>query len=335
VKRFRYVLWRVLALIPVLVGVTLVTFSISHLVKGDPARMMAGDMADEATLAAIRKEFNLDKPLVIQYTTYLKNLVQGNFGVSYQSRRPVTESLRGALPATVELSLVAAVLGTVAAIPLGILAAVRRNRLIDHVVRITSVGGVSLPVFWFGVVLLVIFYRELGWVPAGGRFDARLALPPNRTGMLMLDTLLNGDWSGFVLALKYLILPAFVLGYGYMALVARMVRSSMLEVLSQDFIRTARSKGLTERRVIYGHALRNAMIPTLTVVGMGVANLLGGAVLTESVFGWPGLGKLSVDATMFLDYPLIMGVTLVITTAYVVVNLVVDILYGILNPQVN
>jgi len=175
---------------------------------------------------------------------------------------------------------------------------------------------------------------RLGWLPAGGRFDPRLALPPGRTGLLIIDTLLAGDLAAFGLALKYLIMPAFVLGYSYMALVARMVRSSMLEVLSQDYVRTARSKGLREGRVIYGHALRNAMIPTLTVIGMGVANLLGGAVLTESVFAWPGMGKLSVDATMSLDYPIIMAVTLVITATYVLVNLVVDVLYGILNPQV-
>jgi len=334
VKRVRYLAWRLLALVPVLIGVTLVTFAISHSIKGDPARIMAGDMADESTLASIRREFNLDKPLYVQYVTYLRNLTKGNMGMSYQSRRPVSESLRAAIPATLELALTAALFGTLLAVPLGILAAVKRNRLIDHVVRVASVGGVSLPVFWFGVVLLVIFYRKLGWLPAGGRFDPRLALPPGRTGLLIIDTLLAGDLAAFGLALKYLIMPAFVLGYSYMALVARMVRSSMLEVLSQDYVRTARSKGLREGRVIYGHALRNAMIPTLTVIGMGVANLLGGAVLTESVFAWPGMGKLSVDATMSLDYPIIMAVTLVITATYVLVNLVVDVLYGILNPQV-
>jgi peptide/nickel transport system permease protein len=335
VKRLRYLAWRLVVLIPVLIGVTLVTFGISRSIKGDPARIMAGDMADESTLASIRREFNLDKPLYVQYLTYVENLTKGNLGISYQSHRPVSEGLREAIPATLELSLVAALLGTLAAIPLGVVAAVKRNKWIDHVVRVTAVGGVSLPVFWFGVILLVVFYRNLSWLPAGGRFDPRLALPPARTGLLLIDTLLAGDMAGFWISLKHLLLPSFVLGYSYMALVARMVRSSMLEVLSQDYIRTARGKGLAENRVIFRHALRNAMIPTLTVIGMGVANLLGGAVLTESVFAWPGLGKLSVDATLYLDYPVIMSVTLLVTTAYVVVNLVVDLLYGILNPRVN
>jgi peptide/nickel transport system permease protein len=335
VKRLRYLGWRLLLLIPVLLGVTIVTFTISHAIKGDPARIMAGDMADEATLASIRREFNLDKPLPIQYVTYVRNMMVGNLGTSYQSRRPVTESLRAAIPATVELAVTAAVFGTLFAIPLGIIAAVKRNKLIDHVIRVGSVGGVSLPVFWFGVVLLVLFYRELGWLPAGGRFDPRLVQPKPVTGLLLVDTLLAGNLTGFKIALKHLALPAFVLGYSYMGLVARMIRSSMLDVLSQDFIRTARAKGLTQGRVIYGHALRNAMIPTLTVVGMGIANLLGGAVLTESVFAWPGLGKLSVDAALALDYPVIMAVTLVITMTYVIVNLVVDLMYGILNPQVS
>jgi peptide/nickel transport system permease protein len=331
----RYLAWRLLVLIPVLIGVTLVTFGISRAIKGDPARIMAGDMADESTLASIRREFNLDKPLYVQYLTYVGNLTKGNLGISYQSHRPVSESLREALPATIELSLVAALFGTVVAIPLGVVAAVKRNRWVDHLVRVTAVGGVSLPVFWFGVILLVVFYRNLSWLPAGGRFDPRLALPPARTGLLLIDTLLAGNFAGFVMSVKHLLLPGFVLGYSYMALVARMVRSSMLEVLSQDYIRTARGKGLAETRVIYRHALRNAMIPTLTVIGMGVANLLGGAVLTESVFAWPGVGKLSVDATLYLDYPVIMAVTLIVTATYVVVNLVVDLLYGILNPRVN
>jgi len=335
VKRLRYLAWRLLVLIPVLIGVTLVTFGISRSIKGDPARIMAGDMADESTLASIRREFNLDKPLYVQYLTYVGNLTRGNLGISYQSHRPVSESLRAAMPATLELAFIAALFGTLAAIPLGVLAAVKRNSWVDHLVRVTAVGGVSLPVFWFGVILLVIFYRNLSWLPAGGRFDPRLALPASHTGLMLADTLLAGDLAGFLISLRHLLLPGFVLGYSYMALVARMVRSTMLEVLSQDFIRTARGKGLAERHVIYRHALRNAMIPTLTVMGMGMANLLGGAVLTESVFAWPGLGKLSVDATLYLDYPVIMAVTLIITTSYVVINLLVDLLYGILNPRVN
>lgn len=334
-KRLRYAAWRVLSLIPILLGVTLITFTISHSIPGDPARIMAGDMADEETLESIRRQFNLDKPAHIQYFTYVRNLVGGNMGTSYQSRRPVTESLKSALPATVELAVAAGLIGTLGAIPLGIIAAVKRNKLIDHVIRVGSVGGVSLPVFWFGVVLLVIFYRELGWLPAGGRFDPRLIQPPSVTGLLTVDTLLAGDMKGFTLALKHLALPSFVLGYSQLGLVARMVRSSMLDVLSQDYVRTAYAKGLANRRVVYGHALRNAMIPTLTVVGMGIANLLGGAVLTESVFAWPGIGKLSVDATLYLDYPVIMAVTLVITFGYVLINLIIDLMYGILNPQVS
>ncbi|MBA2451138.1 MAG: ABC transporter permease [Chloroflexi bacterium] len=333
-KTLRYIGVRVVMLGPVLLGISLLTFAVAHLVPGDPARMLAGDQADRATLEAIRTSFRLDDPLWVQYLVYLQRLLQGDMGTSYREQVPVLEALLRTFPATLELAIVAVILALAAALPLGILGAVYHNRVVDHVIRVLSVGGVSIPVFWLGIMLLLLFYYRLGWLPGTGRLDPHLSIPPQVTGMYLLDSLLAGQWATFRDALLHILLPAFSLAYGYLALVARMLRSSMLDVLGQDYIRTARAMGLPFDRIVVGHALKNAMIPTVTVAGLGIATLLGGAVLTETVYSWPGMGKLMVDSILFLDYPVVTGATMLIAATYVTINLFVDVLYTALNPQI-
>lgn len=333
-SRASYVLYRLVGLIPTLMGVIVLIFFLSRSIKGDPARMMAGDMADKQVLDTIRREFMLDQPVPVQFAAYLRNLALGNLGISYQTKRPVLESLLERLPATLELTLAALGFALLCALPLGILSAVRRNQPIDHLVRVISVAGISMPVFWSGLMLIYVMYVKLGWLPGGGRIETTTQPPPTLTGLYTLDSLLAGNWSLFVESAKHLVMPAFILGYGYMALLSRIVRSSMLEVMGMDYIRTARSKGLSERATIVRHGLRNALIPVTTLAGLAFAGLLGGAVLTETIFSWPGMGKYVVDAILFLDYPVVMGFTLIIAIIYMVVNLGVDLLYSWLNPQI-
>ncbi len=329
-----FILYRLIGMIPTLLGVMVVIFFLSRSIKGDPARMMAGDVADKQVLETIRREFKLDQPVYVQFFAYFQNLAVGNLGTSFQTKRPVLSSLLERFPATLELTLASLSFALLGAIPLGVLSAVKRNQPIDHLVRLLSVGGISMPVFWSGLMLIYLFYLKLDWLPGGSRLGVYTAPPPTITGMFTVDSLLAGNGPLFQESLSHLILPAFILGYGYMALLARMVRSSMLEVLTQDYIRTARSKGLAERAIVLRHGLRNALIPVTTLAGLAFAGLLGGAVLTETIFSWPGIGKFVVDAGLFLDYPVIMGFTLLIAIVYMFVNLVVDLMYSWLNPQI-
>ncbi len=333
-RTVRYVGVRLVLLAPVMLGISILTFTVAHLVPGDPARMLAGDQADRATLEAIRASFRLDDPLPVQYLVYLQRLLQGDMGMSYREQAPVLQALVRTFPATIELTIFAVVLSLCAAVPLGILGAVYHNRAVDHVIRVLSVGGVSIPVFWLGIMLLLLFYHRLGWLPGTGRLDPHLAIPPHVTGLYLVDSLLAGQWATFRDALAHIILPGFSLAYGYLALVARMLRSSMLDVLNQDYIRTARAMGQRYPRIVVGHSLKNALIPTVTVAGLGIATLLGGAVLTETVYSWPGMGKFMVDSILFLDYPVVTGATMLIAATYVSINLVVDVLYSALNPQI-
>ncbi|MGI9147128.1 MAG: ABC transporter permease [Chloroflexota bacterium] len=333
-RRSAYLLYRVAAMVPTLLGVIVLIFFLSRSIRGDPARMMAGDGADKQVLEQLRREFQLDQPLPVQLWAYVGNLAHGNMGVSYSTKRPVLDSLMERFPATVELTLASLLFAFAGALPLGVISAVRRNSTIDQVVRVVSVGGLSMPVFWSGLMLIWLLYAKLGWLPGAGRLGTYTPPPPTITGMYTLDSLLSGEWGTFVETMRYLLLPAVVLGYAYMATLARLIRSSMLEVLSQDYIRTARSKGLTNQAVIVRHALRNALIPVSTLAGLAFAALLGGAVLTETIFSWPGVGKYVVDAALYLDYPVIMGFTLLIAIVYMVVNLLVDLLYSWLNPQI-
>jgi peptide/nickel transport system permease protein len=334
VRQSSYVLYRLVAMIPTLLGVVVLTFILSRSIQGDPARMMAGDAADKQVLDQLRHEFRLDQPLPVQLWAYLDNLAHGNMGISYSTKRPVFESLMERFPATLELTLASLLVAFVGAVPLGVISAVKRNTAIDQVVRVLSVGGLSMPVFWSGLMLIWLLYAKLGWLPGAGRLGTYTPPPPTITGMYTVDSLLSGQWGVLAESLRYLVLPAVVLGYAYMATLARLIRSSMLEVLGQDYIRTARSKGLADRTVIVRHALRNALIPVTTLAGLAFAALLGGAVLTETIFSWPGVGKYVVDAALYLDYPVIMGFTLLIAIVYMVVNLIVDLLYSWLNPQI-
>jgi peptide/nickel transport system permease protein len=329
-----YLIHRLIALIPVIIGVTILVFIISHAIPGDPARMIAGQKASREAVENIRKSHGLDKPLPVQYLRYITGLAKGDLGVSIRNHRPVTEDLKDFFPATLELTLAALGLCLVIGLPLGVLSAVRRNRLTDHLTRVFSVFGVSTPVFWLGLMLLLLFYRHWGWLPGSGRIDVVLSPPYKITGMYLIDSLLAGDWSLFLNALSHIILPAFCLSYVYLAIVTRIVRSSMIAVLGQDYITTARANGISEIVVVVKHALKNSLIPTVTIVGLSFGELLGGAVLTETIFSWPGMGKYVVDSVNFLDFPAIMGFTLVAALAYMTINLAVDILYAALNPRI-
>lgn len=318
----------------VLVGVSLLTFLISHAIPGDPARLLAGQRASDEVVHQIRARYGLDQPLPVQYARYVVGLLQGDLGRSIRTGRPVAEDLARFFPATLELVVTALALAVVAGVPLGVISASRRNSWVDHLSRTVSVAGVSMPLFWLGVVALVLFYGRLGLLPGGGRLSP-YALPPRTvTGFLVLDALLAGEWTVAVDALQHLVLPASCLAFVHLGLVARQVRASLLEVLEQEYIRTAWAYGVPPRRILYRHALRNAIIPTLTVVGLALGDLLAGAVVSETIFAWPGMGSYVVDSIAFLDFPAIMGFTLVVAAGYTVVNLAVDIMTLFLDPRI-
>lgn len=329
-----FIVRRILYLIPVLIGVTLITFALSHLVPGDPARLIVGQRASEETLERVREELGLNKPVPVQYISYMKDLARGNLGTSIRSQRPVIQDLRERFPASFELTSLALLFCLIVAVPLGVVCAVKRNKPVDHMIRVFALFGVSMPVFWWGLILLLLFYVILGWLPGPGRIALDIAAPAGPTGMYLLDSLIAGDWQAFGSALSHIILPAFCLSYVYLAIMTRMVRSSMLEVLNQEYIRTARANGLSEWAIVVRHGLRNALVPTVTILGLSFGELIGGAILTEAIFAWPGLGSYLVESIGFLDFPSIMGFTILICVIYVMVNLLVDIAYGLLDPQI-
>jgi peptide/nickel transport system permease protein len=322
--------------VPLLLAVTLVTFTISHLIPADPLMAILPERAanDPDVVRMYRERWGLDRSLPEQYFYYLRNLLRGDLGESYTSRRPVAQDLRERFPATVELALAAMLYAVTMGLALGVVAAVWYERWIDHLARVIALIGVSVPVFWLGLLALQVFYANLRILPGPGRIDPRLTAPPFRTGFYTIDSLLAGDVPLFLNALAHLVLPGIVLGSYAMGIIARMTRSALLDVLQADYIRTARAKGLAERRVVLGHALRNALIPTVTVIGLTFGSLLAGAVLTETIFAWPGIGRYAVDAAMKLDLPAVMGVTLLIAIVYVVINFVTDVLYGVLDPRI-
>lgn len=330
----RLVVRRIVFLVFVLLGVTFVTFTVSHLIPGDPARMMVGQRASEETLQRVREQLGLNEPVPVQYARYLAGLLRGDLGTSIRTQRPVAEDLATYFPATLELALAAMFLAVLVGVPLGVISATRQNTWVDHLGRVVAIGGVSMPIFWFGLMALLVFYRWLGWFPGSERLDAFLSPPPRITGLYLVDSLLTGNLPVFWNSLWHLVLPASCLAYVQVAAISRLVRASMLEVLSQDYIRTVRAAGLPGWVVVYGHALRNALIPVVTGVGLSLGELLGGAVLTETIFSWPGMGKYVVDSVTFLDFPAIMGFTIVVAVGYVVINLVVDLSYYILDPRV-
>lgn len=330
-----FIIRRILLSLLALLLVTTVTFILAHSVPGDPINAVVSDRVDDpAVIENYRKKFGLDKPVALQYVYYMRNLARGDMGLSITTSEPVSKDLRRYLPATLELSGAAIIFALCTGIPLGIVAALKYNKAPDAAARGIALFGASVPVFYLALLFIYIFAVKLSWFPTGGRLDAGVDPPPHKTGMYTLDALLAGDFALFRQAMHHLFMPAIVLGAFSMGIVSRMVRSSLLEVMGQDYIRTARAKGLAETKVVAIHALRNAIIPTLTVIGLLIGALLAGAVLTETTFGWPGLGRYAVNAATKLDFPAVLGVTLISAFIYILSNLVVDILYSVIDPRI-
>ncbi len=331
-----YVGRRALVLPVMLVGITLLSFILSHAVPSDPVAVNLGELAaaNPDTVAAFRHRWGLDRPLPQQYLIYLWNLAHGDMGVSITTHQPVLIDLRHHLPATVELAVAAMLLSLVIGIPLGITSAIRRDSLVDQVGRSVSLVGVSMPVFWLGLMTLVIFYARLGWAPSAGELNPRVATPPFVTGFVVVDALLAGQGGIVPDALAHLALPALVLSSYSIGVITRMMRGSMLEVLGEDYVRTARAKGLSRWIITLRHAARNALLPVITVIGLSFGGLLSGAVVTETVFAWPGLGSYAFQSATSLDFPAIMGVGIVVASVYVLVNLVVDVAYAVVDPRI-
>lgn len=329
-----YLLRRLVGFVAVMIGVSIITFGLSHLVPADPAVVALGDHATDAQINAFREKYGLNKPVPEQYWIYVTNLLHGDLGISLRTRRPVAADLRTFFPATFELSLAALVVSILVGIPAGVISAAARNRLPDHVVRIVSLIGGSVPIFWLGLILITFFYGRLGWLPSGARIDKFIPPPPTLTGLFTLDSLLVGNYKAFWSSVKHLILPGLALGYFSTAIIARMMRSSMLEVLHQQYVLAARAKGLRQWKVLWRHAARNALIPTVTTIGVTFGSLLSGAVLTETIFSWPGLGRYATNSAISLDFPAVMGVTLLAALVYTAANLIVDVGYHWLDPRI-
>jgi peptide/nickel transport system permease protein len=332
----RFLLRRLLLLIFLLVGVSFMVFLITRLVPANPAVAYLGPVAagNPAAVAAFEVRWGLDKPLPVQYLVYLSHMLQGDLGVSIRTGRPVTADLAAAFPPTMELALVAMIFACVFGISFGIISAMRSGSITDQLLRGVSVSGVSVPSFWLGLLVLYVFYHKLHWFPGPGRLNAHLSFSGGPTGFLLLDSLLAGNMPVFQDAFLHLMLPGLVLGMFSMGLITRTTRSSLLDVLSLDYIRTARSKGLSHREVVSRHALINALTPVITVIGMGFGNLLSGVILVEKIFNWPGVGQYAYLSATGLDFPAISGVALMIALIYAVINLLIDILYALINPRV-
>jgi peptide/nickel transport system permease protein len=304
-------------------------------VPADPARAFAGGpKAQPETIERIRQELHLDKPIWQQYFYYLNDLIHLNLGKSYLENRQVTDSLAQYFPATFELTIFAMIIAVPLGIIGGIISAIRQNKISDHITRIIAIIGYSLPIFWLALMLQYVFAYQFPIFPLEGRLSVGMTSPASFTGLYVFDSILSGNLATLLSSLHHLLLPAFTLGFATLAIILRMMRSSMLEVMGTDYIRTARAKGLSERTVIYKHALRNAMIPTLTVTGLQFGALLSGAVLTETIFNWPGMGRFAAHAVLGLDFNAVMGFTLVVAIIYVIANLIVDILYAVVDPRV-
>ena len=329
-----YLLRRFVGFLAVMVGVSIITFGLSHLVPADPAVVALGDHASEAQIDAFREKYGLNKPVPEQYWIYVTGLLHGDLGISLRTRRPVAADLRDFFPATLELALTALIFSILIGIPAGVFSATKRNRAPDHAVRIASLIGGSVPIFWLGLMLLSLFYGRLGWLPGGARIDKFIPPPPMVTGLFTVDSLLAGDWKAFGSSVHHLLLPALALGYFSTAIIARMMRSSMLEVLNQPYVLVARAKGLPQAKVVWRHGVRNALIPTVTTIGVTFGALLSGAVLTETIFSWPGLGRYATNSAINLDFPAVMGVTLLAALVYTVINLFVDVGYHWLDPRI-
>ena len=331
---FRFIVTRASLLVPTFIGMTLLAFFLIRLVPGDPIETLAGERGiDPARHAVLLKEYGLDKPLFTQYGIYIERVLHGDLGKSVITQEPVMSEFLALFPATVELAICAVLFALLLGIPAGIIAAVKRNSLFDHGVMATSLTGYSMPIFWWGLLLILFFSVQLGWTPVSGRIAVQYYIEPV-TGFLLIDSLLSDDKGAFLSAVQHLILPAIVLGTNTLAVIARMTRSAMLEVLGEDYIRTARAKGLAPVRVVGVHALRNALIPVVTVIGLQVGVLFTGAILTETIFSWPGVGKWLIEAIARRDYPVLQGGMLLLGVIVMLVNVLVDLAYGLINPRI-
>jgi peptide/nickel transport system permease protein len=346
----RYFIRRLISVLPTLVGVTLVIFMFLRLIPGDPAVAMLGEHAAQENVERIREQLGLNRPLILdrdalaegnlpqfvnsQYLRYLGRLFRGDLGDSIHRRIAITETLKERFPATAELALIAISIGAVVGVIAGIVSAARRNSVLDTSTMLGSLAGVSMPIYWLGLMLIMLFAVVLKWLPAGGRLDPAIKLD-TVTNFYVVDSLITGNMAALGDSIKHLILPAIALATHPMSIIARMTRSSMLEVLQEDYIRTAHAKGLRERVVLMRHALKNAFLPVVTIIGLQTGALLAGAILTETIFAWPGIGKWVYDAILARDYPIVQGGTLLIAVIFVLANLVVDLSYAFLDPRIH
>ncbi len=329
-----FILKRIGLLIPTFIGITIVSFGFVRVLPGDPVLLMAGErgLTDER-YAALLTEFGYDRPIWVQYFEYLRDLLSGDFGNSLVTKQPVLTEFFTLFPATVELSLCAIIIAICIGIPAGIIAASKRGTFLDQAIMGTALVGYSMPIFWLGLLLIIVFSGMLGWTPVSGRISLLYFFPAD-TGFMLIDSLRSGQKGAFASAVNHLILPSFMLATIPLAVIARQTRSAMLEVLGEDYVRTARAKGLAPARVVGVHALRNAMIPVITVIGLSVGTLLAGAILTETIFSWPGIGKWMVDSIFRRDYPVVQSGLLLIAVMVMIVNLLVDMTYGLINPRI-
>ncbi|WP_156177754.1 ABC transporter permease [Bacillus sp. SA1-12] len=331
---FVYTVRRVLSLFPVLFGMTLIVFAIIHAIPGDPAQVILGQKATKEAIATLTRELGLDRPWYIQYVDYLKGLISGDLGTSLRTRGPINEEIWPYLAATIELTVVAMIIAVFVGVNAGIISAWFSHSWFDYLAMIFALIGVSMPIFWLGLMEQWAFSIELGWLPSTGREDVRNPVTAI-TNLYLIDTLVQGRMDQFGQVIQHLILPSIALATIPMAIIARMTRSTMLEVMKSDYIRTARAKGVSMFWVVYKHSLKNAIIPVLTVIGLQTGLLLGGAILTETIFGWPGIGRYLYDAIGYRDYPVIQSGILLIAAIFVVINLIIDLLYAFIDPRIN
>lgn len=334
-KGFLYlVIKRLISMIPVLFGSIVLVFVISHLIPGDPVRAAAGWWVTEEQVESLRRQLGMDKPVWNQFFDYIIRLTRGDLGISFRTREPINRELAIYFPASVELVLAASIIMIAVAIPLGVLSAKYKDKLLDHVSRIFSLFGISMPAFWLSLLVQMVFYYHLGWIPFGGRIDPNIPPPEHITGMYIIDSLLTSNYPALMSSLHHIIAPAFCLALSGIGLVMRMTRASMLESFYQDYVKTARAKGLPERIVIRRHVFRNALIPVVTTVGLTSGYLIGSSYLVEYIFMWPGISSYAAAGIIMNDFPAIMAATIVWTLCYLLINLVVDLLYGFLDPRI-
>ena len=331
----KYIAKRILQMIPSVLLVLLITFSLSRIVPGDPARMMAGEQAPEEAVERIREEMGLNKSIPEQFVLYVKDVAQGDLGTAWHTGRPVTEDFAMRFPASLELALCALLLAVLIGVPVGIYAAAKKDSAADHISRVVTLLGTSVPVFWLGFMLIYLLYARFDLIPAPfGRISDNIYPPPQITGLYLLDSLLTGDLVAFRSAFSHIFLPAVCLCFGSLAIISRMTRSNMIEVLNLDYIRTARAKGIREKKVIGKHGLRNILVPVLTVIGAQFGGLIGNAVVVETIFNWPGIGSYITQSILQTDYAPVQAFTVVSVLIYMFINLLLDILYTVVDPRI-